>query len=481
MTTDAAAAAPRLGAWSALGPNTGQVPADVTYTGRPSNVSGRTTAIALAPGCSTASCTVYLGTAGGGVWKTTNGLAGQPVWQHVGDDIPSTAIGSVTLGVDGTLYVGTGEPNGSGDSEAGRGLYRSTDSGATFRKVPSVVGVTDFTRDRAVATVAVDVRNPRHLLVGTGVARHGSSAVNGGRYTPPLAPTLGLYETTNGGTSWTLVLSKAGDPVDPGSPTGGDYFRGGVTQVAPDPADPSTVYAAVSAYGLFRRSGSGPWTQVFTTPFPDSISSRTAFAPVVLPSGRTRLYVGDSTAFDGASAGLVSGLFRTDDARAASVSFTSLSSPRPGTVGYDSYNFCQGQCSYDIAVTASSEAPDEVFLSGSMNYDEIFTAHQPSNGRAVIRSADAGRSFTDMTNDSAGNGLHPDQHALVLVPGTVGTASETFFSVSDGGVVAQHAPYVSRSGQCSTRGLSGPDLRDCRRWLSAVPTRNDAINTGLRR
>lgn len=476
---DAVAAATPLGSWNPLGPKTFQVPGAVTYTGRPATVSGRTTAIAVQPGCSTTSCVVYIGTAGGGVWKTTDGLATQPTWTHIGEDLPSTAIGSVTLTADGTLYVGTGEQNGSSDSEAGRGLYRSTDQGTRFSRVRTTINGTDFTRDRSVSDVVVDVRRPGHLLLGTAVARHGSSSVNGGRFTPPLAAAVGLYESTNGGASWTIALAKAGDPVDPGTATGGDYFKGGVTQVAVDPAAPNTVYAAVSAYGLFRRVGTDPWTQIYAAPFPDTQGSRTAFAAVVLPNGKTRLYLGDGTAFDGGKAGLISGLFRTDDARAAAVSFTALSSATPGTDGYDSYNFCQAQCSYDIAVTASSEAPDEVFLSGSMNYGEIFAAHKPSNGRAVIRSTDAGRSFTDMTNDKAGNGLHPDQHDLALVPGTVGTPGETFFSVSDGGVVAQHGPYVDQSAQCSTRGLTGADLNDCRRWLSAVPTTNDFVNKGL--
>ena len=107
-----------------------------------------------------------------------------------------------------------------------------------------------------------------------------------------------------------------------------------------------------------------------------------------------------------------------------------------------------------------------------MNYDEIFTAHQPSNGRAVIRSADAGRSFTDMTNDSAGNGLHPDQHALVLAPGTVGTASETFFSVSTAAWWRSTRPTSAGAGSappaaCQGR-TSGTADGGCRRSRPAT-------------
>src|SRR5207249_1266161 len=99
--------------------------------------SGRTTAIAVGPNCSLASCTVFIGAAGGGVWKTSNALAATLSWTQVSDgQIPSNAIGSIVFdpndGSGNTLYVGTGEPNGSSDSEAGVGLYKSTDGGAHF-------------------------------------------------------------------------------------------------------------------------------------------------------------------------------------------------------------------------------------------------------------------------------------------------------------------------------------------------------------
>src|SRR5213079_949625 len=92
--------------------------------------SGRATAIAVAPTCKQSGCTVFIGAAGGGVWKTTNALAATPSWSQVSDgQIPSNAIGSLAFDASGNLYAGTGEPNGSSDSEAGVGLYKSTDGG----------------------------------------------------------------------------------------------------------------------------------------------------------------------------------------------------------------------------------------------------------------------------------------------------------------------------------------------------------------
>ena len=468
------------GNWHLAGPTSGAVPGPVTYTGTDSNVSGRVTALAITPRCRQEACSLYVGTAGGGVWVSRNPLAASPTWRSIGSDIPSGAIGSLALDPNDptgrTIYVGTGEQNGSSDSEAGVGMYKSVDGGQHFTEV---AGFTADSAGRAIGSIAVDPHNPNHILAGTDVARHGASSVNGGRFTPPNAPTLGLYETTDGGTTWTLVESQPGDPVLPTTSNGGDFFAGGVSQIQFDPIDGKTVYAAINAYGLFRRDANAvnptDWSEIYATPYGDSISSRISFS-VVGNQGSSRMYLGDATMYyDGTS--LVSGLVRTDDARAAVPTWITLSDPTPGMPGYGSYNWCHTQCSYDMNVATNPLNPDLVMLSGSMNYNEIFTRTPPSNGRAVVRSTDAGRDFTDMTNDAASspNGLHPDQHALVFVPGT----TDEWFSASDGGVVRQSGPFVDASAQCANRGLTGTDVTDCQAWLSAIPTTNQAINTGL--
>jgi hypothetical protein len=456
-----------VGTWSLIPNMHGTVPAPVTYTGNPSHVSGRTTSIVVDPDGRTA----YVGTAGGGVWKTDDVTAAQPSWRSIGDGLPSQAIGTLTLS-KGTLYVGTGEPNGSSDSEAGVGLFESTDGGASFTEVS---GFHAYAQDRSVSAVAVDPTDARHLLVGTALARHGSSSVNGGRMTPPGAAPLGLFESTDGGATWTQVINEPQDPVDPASANGNDFFRGGVTKVEFDPNDPGTTYASVNDYGLYRRlPGETAYTRIYSIHNPGaaatSSTNRIEFDATRL-AGKTRIYLGDATLFGDS----VSGLLRTDDATAPTVSWQTLSSANKATTGYDSYNFCQGQCSYDMVVSTPPGQPDTVLLSGSMNYNEIFTAHQRSNGRAIVRSTDAGVSFTDMTNDVDNNGLHPDQHALAFVPGQ----PDQWVLGDDGGVAVESGPFVDRSADCDTRGLAGQDLANCRRWLSAVPTSNHEVNSGL--
>src|SRR5437773_6247575 len=88
--------------WVDLGPSgvpaSGLVVNESTAGTSPTIFSGRTTAIAVAPNCSLASCTVFIGAAGGGVWKTSNALAATLSWTQVSDgQIPSNAIGSIVF------------------------------------------------------------------------------------------------------------------------------------------------------------------------------------------------------------------------------------------------------------------------------------------------------------------------------------------------------------------------------------------------
>jgi hypothetical protein len=104
----------------------------VTQQGPPSQESGRVTAIAVDPACAPGDCRVWVAAAGGGIWRTGDALALHPQWTAPPDDVPTTAFGSLYYDAPReTLYAGSGEPNGSSDSEAGLGLFKSTDGGAS--------------------------------------------------------------------------------------------------------------------------------------------------------------------------------------------------------------------------------------------------------------------------------------------------------------------------------------------------------------
>src|SRR3989454_11038790 len=96
--------------WVELGPKPIVAPAVPNYYGT-APFSGRITAIAI--NASNPS-NIFVGGAQAGVWKSTDGGG---TWTPLTDSHPSLAIGSISMSPDGkTLYVGTGEPNHSGDS-----------------------------------------------------------------------------------------------------------------------------------------------------------------------------------------------------------------------------------------------------------------------------------------------------------------------------------------------------------------------------
>jgi hypothetical protein len=501
-----AAAGAAQATWQQLGPF--GVPADALVASESTSAragtiySGRGTAIAISPTCHAGDCKIFIGAAGGGIWEADDALASQLNWHPSNSGIASNAIGSIvfdpTDSLGGTLYVGTGEPNGSSDSEAGVGLYKSTNFGKSWTLVS---GSASVATGRSVGAIAIDPANANHIFIGTAVARHGSSSVNGGRFTPPGAALVGLYESTNGGASFVPVLILPQDAVTPSSPNGGDFFRAGVSHVElyRVSGGETQVYASAFDYGVFRRSvtldGDFGFHQIFGSggggnPGFFSQNFRTEFS--LAPSGSNlRVYVGDggvgNTPESGPTTGFEAQFYRVDNANVpAATLFTSgtnggwtqLSSSTNGTPGFGSFNYCEGQCSYDMPVYSPPGAPNIVYIGGAYQYGEIDNINgdiHRSNGRAVTRSDDAGVNFTDMTLDTTGISLHPDQHAIAAAP----TKPNIVFIADDGGLWRLNGSFSNVSGQCSSRGISGADLVDCQHWLSKVPTTITSLNGGL--
>src|SRR5436305_4744601 len=497
-------AANALGAWTLAGPSTSNAPDILTFSGAAYTTSGRITALAVDPSCNTRRCRVWAAAAGGGVWRTTNALAGSRAdWTFVSGSFATNAIGTLTYdAATGALYAGTGEPNASGDSEAGFGIYKSTDGGNTWTHLaanttvpvmatpcgdaPAYTGPAFDGR----ATSSIVVRG-NTMYVGSTRAVRGVSSVTGGGVTlAPGLPPYGLWKSTDGGATFAL-LAPEGVCLNPALPGDAGKIQAsfgsarGVNDVEFDPnyATNTTLYAAAfprltaSGGGVWRSNDDGAnWTQIKTALAPNNINDRAEFAVTLLASGTTRMYVGDGNTGSPAAR-----FYRSDDVATGSPTFTDLTTTQ-------NEDYCTGQCWYDNVVYSPPGKPDVVYLGGSYSYGSYgFT----TNGRAFIRSADAGASFTDMTWDAttnptppgsccqpnpiAPNGQHPDSHAIVEIPGT----NSAIFG-GDGGLMRSSGAFADISGQCTTyRGLTGTDLALCQQLLSAVPTYLYNLNKGL--
>jgi hypothetical protein len=119
------------------GTPTGQVPG--AYT------SGRIISILVDAADATGN-TVWTGGVAGGLWKTTNFLNASPNWQPVNDFFDNLAITSITQDPSNTntIYFCTGEATSNSDAVFGKGIWKSTDHGATWNQLPST---TSFNRN----------------------------------------------------------------------------------------------------------------------------------------------------------------------------------------------------------------------------------------------------------------------------------------------------------------------------------------------
>ena len=121
-------------------------------------------------------CRLWVGAAGGGVWRTDDAMnADDPGWRWVGQGLGTNSIGSLALDPNDrsgdTIYVGTGETNQPQNSGAGTGLYRSTDGGDHWTRIPTMIvdpavspAPIDFTSTRGISTVVVEPRQSADAL-----------------------------------------------------------------------------------------------------------------------------------------------------------------------------------------------------------------------------------------------------------------------------------------------------------------------------
>ena len=229
----------------------------------------------------------YLGSAGGGVWKTTDGARS---WKNVSDGFFGGSIGSVAVSEwdSNVVYVGTGEKTVRGNVSHGDGVYRSTDAGRTWKHI----GLAD---SRHVCRLRIHPRNSDlvyaaalgHLFGpneerGVFRSRDGGQSwekvlyvnENAGAVDLVMDPTnprilyasfwrirrtpwslesggegSGLWKTTDGGDTWTELSSNEGLPKSPL----------GIIGITVSPTNPDNLYAIIEAEagGVFRSRDAG--------------------------------------------------------------------------------------------------------------------------------------------------------------------------------------------------------------------------------
>lgn len=232
----------------------------------PAISGGRVTAVV---GSDTNPFLYYVGSAGGGVYKTIDGGAH---WQGVFDGQPVGPIGAIAIapGNGNELWVGTGEANPRNDVSYGDGIYHSIDGGKTWQHV-------DLHGTSQIAKIIVDPQNVNVVIV----------AALGDPFKD--SSDRGVFRTADGGKTWTKTLFVG--------------LRSGASDLAMDPKNPNTLYAGIWEYsraawdlesggpddGLYKSTDNGlTWTKLTGHGLPDGPMGRVGVA--IAPSNPLRIY-----------------------------------------------------------------------------------------------------------------------------------------------------------------------------------------------
>ncbi|MFZ4590498.1 MAG: T9SS type A sorting domain-containing protein [Ignavibacteria bacterium] len=164
--------------WTSIGPN---------------NIGGRSISLAVHP---VDTSIVYIGSASGGLWKSTSGGIGANAWTMVNTGFPSLAVSSIAIDSanHNVMFIGTGENYGYQYSEPhgvnmrltrgmyGIGILKTTNAGTTWTKSLDW----SYNNQRGVWNVSINPKNSNIVYSAT---------------------SEGVYKSYNGGTSWTNVLN----------------------------------------------------------------------------------------------------------------------------------------------------------------------------------------------------------------------------------------------------------------------------------
>ena len=383
---------PTPGRWASVGPR-GFYGDNGFFGSLPQLDAGRVPALAFHP---TDRNILYVGTASGGVWKSTNEGAS---WVPLTDNQCSLVIGAIAVDPVNPqiVYAGTGEPS---ESTQGCGMLRSTDGGTTW----STLG-------REVFSPSVSQSWPMYNIV---IDRASAGSATS---TTILAATLrGVMRSTNSGQSWSVVTPALT-----------------FSDVVQHPTDPSVMYAArvgvvgsATPPGLWRSRDRGATWATVTTFTADSVGrleiavSRSQPGSVWIVGARPDRRFG--------------GLYRYDDDTGIRTTLAASGVTNAPVIA--SRNNFGAQSEYNLMIAVDPANADVMFVGGVR----------------AFRSADGGQSFTEIAPQ-----IHCDWHVIAVDPndsrriftGNDGGAflsrdgASSFESLNAGLATSQHYPGLS--------------------------------------
>ncbi|WP_424964296.1 WD40/YVTN/BNR-like repeat-containing protein [Ekhidna sp.] len=196
----------------------------------PAGMSGRVTAIDVV---TDEPDVMYVGSASGGVWKSTSGGID---WEPIFNDQTTASIGAVAIQQSNpsVVWVGTGEGNPRNSLNGGDGIYRTLDGGKTWKKM-------GLEKTRHIHRIIIHPDDPNTVYVGAIGSPWGEHEERG------------VYKTTDGGKTWDRILFT--------------NIRSGAAELVMDPTNPNKLIAAMWEHKRdpwFFKSG-GPGSGIYVT------------------------------------------------------------------------------------------------------------------------------------------------------------------------------------------------------------------------
>ena len=375
-------------AWTEIGPN--PIPNGEVVSGPPLAVSGRTIAIAVHP---TNPNIVYVGAAQGGLYRSTNGGT---TWTPMLDNALSLAIGAIAIAPSqpDTIFVGTGEPQFSGDSFFGVGIYRIDNASTATPTIVGPIGGTNFT-GRAIGEIVVHPTNANIIFASS------TSGIGGiGRVANNVLANRGVFRSTDALSAVPTFTRLTGLNAD---------ANASVRDLALDPLNPNLLIAdevaAGGLGGIYVSTDALAVSPTFTQRFvfnSASTSLLTAEFAIQHTIGNPNptIYAATGNPASGSTTGAEGRVLRSTDG---------------GTTWTTQINnsFCGGQCFYNIAIEVDPNDANKVYLGGT------------GTTTTFGFSTDGGINFTNSQS-----GLHTDSHAIAVAP----SLPSTVYFGSDGGI-----------------------------------------------
>ncbi|MCX7421835.1 MAG: hypothetical protein NT013_20120, partial [Planctomycetia bacterium] len=335
---------------------------------------------------------LYAGAVNGGIWRTNNGTATVPLWTPQTDFNSSLAIGSIAFDLTdpsgNTLIAGTGPTSsygGSGGLPAG--LLLTINGGTTWTEINPATLQNE---------VIISATKSGNLILA------GSDNIYVSAFYPFLRGS-GLFRSTDGGTTFTLVSGAAGTGLPAGA----------VNDIVQDPAFPNRYYATIRTVGIFRSDdGGATWANV-TNNINVITNANTKLELAIHNSpGNNVVYAG----IVGSGNGL-QGLFRSTN---GGVSWTALDRPAAP--------FGQGNLHFSIAANPAN--PNLVYVDGNVGGVFRIDASLPANSQVTSLGSSGHPDSREMTFDLSGNlwnggdgGLYRLPNATTATAGWQGVAN----------------------------------------------------------